>query len=205
MTANADVRSLEHLEVFLQQSQHFKGKLAKEVEALQVEIRRLTNWIEVEAFGYWKEQLTRAQRHLVECQDALTRCMSYVREEEKRPCTEIKKRLQKAQQRRALCEEKLRTVKAAAQAWDRQTTKGNAKIHRCRDLSETDMTVAINVLKSQLATLEKYSSLKSTPVSSTTDSKTADANSSEMQESDNEVTSSADGIDTSPGSAAGQN
>lgn len=161
MTANADVRSLEHLELFLQQSQHFKGKLAKEIEALRVEIRRLTNWIEVDATGYWKEQLTKSQRHLVECQDALTRCMSYVREEEKRPCTEIKKRLQKAQQRRALCEEKLRTAKGAAQAWDRQTTKGNAKVHRCRDLGETDMTVAINVLKSQIATLEKYATLKS--------------------------------------------
>ena len=173
MTTNADVRSLEHLELFLQQSQHFKGKLAKEIEALQVELRRLTNWIEVEASNYWKQQLTSAQRHLVECQDALTRCMSYVREDEKRPCTEIKKRLQKAQQRRALCEDKLRTVKAAAQAWERHLTKANAKVHRCRDLSETDMTVAINVLKSQIETLEKYSTLKAAPVAANAPSSTA--------------------------------
>lgn len=164
MSDNADVRSLDKLEEFLSQSQYFRSKLQAELENLQVEIRRLTAWIEVDATNYWTEQLTRSQRHLVECQDALVRCMSYVREEERRPCTELKKRLRKAQERRALCEERLKTVKAAAQAWERKRNKCHTNLQRCRDLCESDLSVAINVLQGQIETLHQYATLRtSTP------------------------------------------
>lgn len=164
MAQNADVRSLEQLEVFLEHAKHFRSQLIKEIENLQVELRRLTDWIETDAAGYWQQQLVKAQRQFVEAQDALTRCMSYVREEERRPCTEEKKRLKLAKDRRNLCEEKQKTARAAAAAWDRDRSKNQGKVQRCRDLAESDLTVAIHHLEGQIERLTEYASLRSSSV-----------------------------------------
>ena len=166
MAESADVRSLEQLEVFQSKAERFRSQLLKELENCQLELRRLKEWIENEATNYWAEQLKISQRHFVECQDALVRCMSYVREDERQPCTEQKKRLSKAKARRQLCEEKLRTARAAAAAWERESNKNTTKLQRCRDLAESDMTVAIHHLRSQIERLEEYSKLRSAGVSS---------------------------------------
>lgn len=178
MADHADVRSLEQLQVFLEKTERFRAQLLKELENLQLELRRLTNWIESETPAYWTEQLQRAQRRLVECQDTLTRCMSYVREGERKPCSEEKKRLQRAQQRRAICEEKLRIARSAAGAWERQRTKGHAKVQRCRDLAETDLTVAIGHLREQLERLDAYAGLRSAAVSKQSPATSANSQSS---------------------------
>ncbi len=167
MADHADVRSLERLEAFHERCIHFRVQLLKEVENLQTELRRLTQWIDGEATNYWQEQLTGAGRRLVECQDALVRCMSYVREDERRPCSEEKKRVRRAQQRRTLCEQQLKTMRAASGAWEREITKANTKLQRCRDLSESDLLVAINHLAGQIERLREYASLKSPALSST--------------------------------------
>lgn len=161
MAGEADVRSLQQLETFLIQTEAFRTKLLKEVDSLHVELRRLTQWVEQDAVDYWSGELIRAQHVLVECQSTLTRCMSYVREDERRPCTEEKKRLRKAEQRRALCEQKLKLTRAAAAAWERNRTKGRAQVQRCQDLADADIATAIQRLRSQLETLHQYTALRS--------------------------------------------
>ena len=165
MADQADVRSLEHLEDYLESAIHFRAQLLKEIENLMVEVRRLTNWINEDARQYWVDEGVRAKRRLVECQDALVRCMSYVREEERKPCSEEKKRLKKAEERRSICEQRLRTAKAAAMAWERGCAKNHSKIQRCHDLADSDLSVAINYLQSQIEDLRTYTGLKSSAMS----------------------------------------
>jgi hypothetical protein len=162
MPERADVRSLEQLEVLLEHSKRLRAGLLKEIEYLQLELRRLSDWIESEASSYWQQQLVVASRRFSEAQDALSRCMAYVREDERRPCTEEKKRFQWAKERRALCEEKLKTARAAASAWQRERLKVHSKMQRCRDLAEADLSVAIAYLEDQLMRLGEYASLRST-------------------------------------------
>jgi hypothetical protein len=87
--------------------------------------------------------------------------MSYVRAEEKRPCTEEKKRFRKAQLRRETCEQKLRTLSAAISFWEAERNKTQSKIQRCRDLAESGMLVAIENLRGQIERLRTYAGLRS--------------------------------------------
>ncbi len=185
MSNHANVTSLEQLADFLERSQSFRAQLAKELENLQLELNRISQWIDREARDYWTAELRVAHRQFVECQQALVRCTSYVRENERRPCTEEKKRLHRAQARRSLCEQKLKVVQAAASAWEREQHKNSTKIERCRDLADSQMAVAIHQLSLQLERLESYASLKVTsPKSSkpgTTDAGISPSTSSEQK------------------------
>lgn len=164
MSSSANVRSLERLEGFLDHCQLTRAKLLKELENLQLELQRLTSWLENDATRYWAGELQKSQRDWVECEQALLRCRSAVRASEQRPCTEQKKRLEQATERRTLCEQQVRFIREATLMWQREKTKVDAKIFRCRDLADSDLTVAINKLKEQLGRLEEYSSLKSDAV-----------------------------------------
>lgn len=168
MADNAEVRSLERVEQFLCETEHYRTQLMKEIENLQLELRRLTNWISTDAREYWSTELIKSRRVLAESQDTLTRCMSYVRAEERRPCTEEKKRLRLAQQRRATCEQMLRTVNSAASLWEREQTKSVAKIQNCQDLAESGLLVATNQLRGQIEQLRTYTSLRSAGVTTET-------------------------------------
>ena len=161
MSSSANVRSLERLEGFLVHCQTTRAKLLKELENLQIEMQRLTSWLENDAARYWAGELQQAQRDWVECEQALLRCRSAVRASEQRPCTEQRKRLEKATERRTLCDHQVRFVREAMLMWQREKTKTDAKIYRCRDLADSDLTVAINKLKDQLGRFEEYSTMRS--------------------------------------------
>ena len=153
--------SLAQIESFQQQLGGFRSQLASEIEALLLELRRLNNWLSNDALGYWSNEAAKAERRWAECRDALSRCQSYVRENERRPCTEEKKRLRLAEQRLELCQQKLKLTHSAIQFWETQCAKLQAKISRCRDLAESDLKVAGQVLSDQIERLRSYASLRS--------------------------------------------
>lgn len=163
MADQADVRSLDRLEQFHQQAETFRSGLLKEIENLQLELRRLSQWLEQDVIGYWSEEVTKAQRRFVECRDNLSRCQSYVRVDEKRPCTEEKKRLRLAEQRLELCQKQLRLSQAALTVWQTERSKQQAHIARCQDLAESDMRVACEHLRGQIERLLHYTQLRASP------------------------------------------
>ena len=171
----ADVRSVEQLDHFLEHTKRYRTQLLKELENLEVEIRRLSNWIQREAPNYWNEELRRARHAYTEAQEALSRCMSYVREDERRPCTEQKKRVRVTKDRRDLCEERLRTARGAAGAWEREIHKNQGKFQRVRDMADADLLVAVGQLTQQLETLVEYAGLRSAGLKSLTSSSGQDA------------------------------
>ncbi len=166
MTNQADVRSLSRIEEFHQQADAFRMGLLKELECLMLELRRLTNWIEQDAIGYWADQSVRAERHWAECRDNLMRCQSYVRANEQRPCTDEKKRLRQAEQRLELCQQKLRISQAALSFWQSELSKQSSHIMRCQDLAETNLRVACQHLRGQIERLQLYTQLRASPPAS---------------------------------------
>ncbi|MCA9157067.1 MAG: hypothetical protein KDA72_01995 [Planctomycetales bacterium] len=163
MADQADVRSLDRLEEFRQQAEAFRTGLLKEIESLTLELRRLTQWLEQDVLGYWGDESSKAERRWAECRDNLSRCQSYVRVDEKRPCTEEKKRLRLAEQRLELCQQKLRLSQAALTFWQTERSKLQAHIARCQDFAESNMRVTCEHLRDQIERLSLYTQLRSTP------------------------------------------
>ena len=193
MSSSANVRSLERLEGFLDHCQTTRAKLLKELENLQIEMQRLTSWLENDASRYWTGELQLAQRNWVECEQALLRCRSAVRASEQRPCTEQRKRLEQATERRTLCEHQVRFLREASLMWQREKTKTEAKIYRCRDLADSDLAVAINKLKEQLGRLEEYSTMRSGAVAHIATA-AAEKTKSEPTNSDNPTDNTAESV-----------
>lgn len=164
MANQADVRSLEQIERLHEQTTALRTRLGKELETLQTEMRRLSTWLEEHASNYWSGENMKARRHLRACEDNLSRCMSYVRSNEQRPCTEEKKRVRVAKERAELCEKKLQFLKIACNRWEAEQLKIRARMKRCHDMSENDLLVAANHLSKQIDLLKQYAGLQS-PIS----------------------------------------
>lgn len=154
--SNARVLSVEALEQFFLQLKSFRTSLLKELECLDLELRRLSGWIEVDSSRYWESEHQQIRRKLSEYQQQLSRCMSYVREEERKPCTEEKKHVAKAKERTLLCEHKIQIVKAATNHWESRKAKVRTKLQRARDMGESELQVAINKMQTILEQLEAY-------------------------------------------------
>ncbi|MCA9133518.1 MAG: hypothetical protein KDA45_10205 [Planctomycetales bacterium] len=162
MADKADVRSLQQLEHFAEQIQHFRGQLLHELEYLQLELRRLSQWLDSEVRGYWAAESTIAERRMGECRAALSRCLSSVRPDEQRPCTEEKKRFAQARDRRELCQQKMRITLSAMALWEAELNKQHSKVQRCRDLADSQLLVAYHQLQEQIERLRTYAGLRST-------------------------------------------
>ncbi len=154
--SSAKVLSVEALQQFHVEMAQFRVGLLKEIESLDLELRRLTQWIEVDAARYWDQENQLIRRKLSEYLSQLSRCMSYVREDERKPCTEEKKQVAKAKERANLCEQKLQVLKAASTHWEARRSRVRPKMQRARDMAESDLVVALNQLLSLTERLEAY-------------------------------------------------
>lgn len=157
--SHARVQSIQAIAEFQDHLQHFRRSLIKELETLQGELSKVAFWILEEADAYWSEQRKIAHKTLNEYQQQLSRCLSYVREDERRSCTEEKKRVSRARQRLELCDEKLRMAKTAARHWESRQQKMRTRIEHCRDLVDSDLAVANTRVLRYLETLESYANL----------------------------------------------
>ena len=154
--SSAKVLSVEALQQFHIDLAQFRVGLLKELESLDLELRRLTQWIEVDAARYWDQENQLIRRKLSEYLSQLSRCMSYVREDERKPCTEEKKQVAKAKERANVCEQKLLVLKAASTHWEARRSRVRPKMQRARDMAESDLVVALNQLLSLIERLEAY-------------------------------------------------
>lgn len=161
MSESAEVRSLAQLQCLRERIANCRAQTLKEAEAAGSEIIKLSRWLEDEATGYWQQQLTESERWLNECREALMRCQATVRADEKRPCTDERKRVDKALARRNLCEAKLRASREAIIQWQRQVVKLRGRLQNTADFADTDLMVTLNHLDKIIATLEAYTNLRS--------------------------------------------
>ncbi len=160
MSENAEVRSLAQLQTLRERIAVGRAQTVKEAEAAGSELIKLTRWLEEEAAGYWRQQFAESERHLKECREALMRCEATVRDDEKRPCTDERKRVEKAVARRNLCDAKLRATREAILVWQRQVVKLRGRLQSTADMAESDLMVTLNQLDTILAALEAYANLR---------------------------------------------
>ncbi len=163
MSEGAEVRSLAQLVALRQRTTYCRAQTIKEAEQLQAELNKLTRWIEDEAGTYWQQQLVLAERWTRECREALSRCEAAVRADEKRPCTDERKRLEKALARKSLCDGRVRIVREAQLVWQRQVVKLRGRLQHLADLAESDMQVTLQKMDQIIQALSQYAQLRSPP------------------------------------------
>lgn len=173
--ADAHVRDLEALELFLIQLRDFQERLGKLQEDSRTEMNRVTQWVEQEAPAYWQEQERNAKRRWVESRDALARCQSVTRAEDHPSCMEHRKRVEKWTLRVKLCERQNRQVRQAQLAWNQELQALLLKLQHLSDVVESKLPLARHHLDSLLEPLRKYANLSSGAKKQATQFTTIDA------------------------------
>ncbi len=157
MAGNAHLESLESLKQLSIVLKKMRERTARELEATQIELHRLHSWLEESAPAYWEEQFKLAKRRWVDARQVLSDCESKVREDEQRSCTEPRKRMERASERLAFCERKLRILKQCRSEWEQEVDRVRPRIASLNELVETSFPLAIAKLQSHIDVLSLYS------------------------------------------------
>lgn len=159
MANEAHIESIESLKQLALTLSKMREMTAREVEAIQVELRRLEFWLEEALPGYWEEQMRLANRRWVEARQVLSDCESKVRDDEQRSCSEHRKRWERAAERLAFCERKLRLLKQCRNDWKQELDRVRPRIAALNELAETGLPLCQNKLQNHLEIMQKYTEL----------------------------------------------
>lgn len=159
MDSQANVKSLSALEVFLKSLDVTESELMRCVEATQVELNRISDYLERSAPEYWKREYQRSQEKLEVARAALSRAEQVTREDERKSCFLEKKQVAIAKQRAEFCEDRLRSLKSISRQWQQERLKTFAHLQQVLDIAETGLPAAQNTLKQIIVPLRQYASL----------------------------------------------
>lgn len=154
--ADAKVKSLEALEVFLDSVAKLRHDTAKQTDEIRQQLQRVSMWLEKELPEYWGNEKRIAETRWIEARQELLRCQAKTRAEDESPCSVQKKLLRKATERRHLCEERVRMIPDCAQQWNRFVQEISTNVRQLDDLSESSLLNAWNRLQATIETLRKY-------------------------------------------------
>jgi len=156
MAGEAHIESIESLKQFSVNLAKLRELTAREVEAIQIELRRLEFWLEEALPNYWEEQRRLANRRWAEARQVLSDCESKVRDDEQRSCSEHRKRLERAAERLSFCEKKLRLLKQCRDDWKQELDRVRPRIAALNELAETDLPLCQSKLQNHLQIMQKY-------------------------------------------------
>jgi hypothetical protein len=156
MAGEAHIESIESLKQFSVNLAKLRELTAREVEAIQIELRRLEFWLEEALPNYWEEQRRLANRRWAEARQVLSDCESKVRDDEQRSCSEHRKRLERATERLSFCETKLRLLKQCRDDWKQELDRVRPRIAALNELAETGLPLCQTRLQNHLEIMQKY-------------------------------------------------
>ena len=154
--AEAKVKSLEAIEMFLEKVAKLRHDTGKQTDEIRQLLQRVTVWLEKELPEYWGNQKRIAETRWIEARQELLQCQAKTRAEDETPCSIQRKMLRKATERRHLCEDRVRMIPECAMQWNRFLQEISTNVRQLDDLSESSLLNAWNRLQSTLDTLKKY-------------------------------------------------
>ncbi|MCA9122987.1 MAG: hypothetical protein H6822_02955 [Planctomycetaceae bacterium] len=156
MNQAANVTSIEAIHAFRAALVKFEESALDSIVALELEIRRAVDWIEVDRRRYWPAQVKKASDELAQARNALERCQLKYGSEEAPPCYEQKKEYERAKQRLRYCEDQVRNVKRWMQIIRQELTVFDGQLAKMRLSVDSELPRAISTLSSLLNALERY-------------------------------------------------
>ena len=157
--ANANVKSLEAIDTFIESIAKLRHDCSKQADDVRQQLQRVSNWLEKELPEYWGNEKRLAEKKWSEARQELLRCEATTRAEDDSPCSVQKKLLRKATERRALCEERTRSIPQYAMEWSQFLQEFSSSVRQLDDLSESSLLNAWNRLQNILESLKKYANL----------------------------------------------
>jgi hypothetical protein len=157
--AEANVKSLAAIEDFVEAIAKLRHETSKQTDEIRQQLQRVTMWLDKELPEYWGNEKRIAEIKWTEARQELLRCEAKARSEDETSCSVQKLLLRKATERRALCEERVRSIPRLALEWNRFLLEITIKVQQLSDLSESTLQEAWNRLQSTLETLKKYAGI----------------------------------------------
>ena len=148
-----DIESLEALRVALQ-------KLGKEwepvVQSIHTTLHRAEEYFGSDRVGYWRRQMTRAERELNEAKDALSQKRSAARASDRPAATEAAQRVGLAESRLRQCQDKHHQARAIALVMSRHRERLLGPLADVSDQCESRLPAAAEELKGLIEHLRRY-------------------------------------------------
>jgi hypothetical protein len=160
MNTLANVQSTEAVEATHAGLVSFVAQVQDALDSLDLEMRRVLDWLEHDRPRYWKSQTRLAVDQANEAQAALHRCLMYPIAGERPACAEERAALKRAKARLVTCEEKQRRVQHWIRTVRHELMEYEGRISQLARLVEIEAPEAIGVLNKILLRLEEYRSIR---------------------------------------------
>jgi hypothetical protein len=154
--AEANVKSLEAIEAFVESIAKLKHDTGKQSDDIKQQLQRVSIWLEKELPEYWGNEKRIAETKWIEARQELLRCQAKSRSEDESSCSVQKMLLRKATERRTLCEERVKKIPKFTADWNQFLLELLTQVRQLDDLSESTLVNAWTRLQSILVTLKKY-------------------------------------------------
>lgn len=128
---------------------------------LDLEMRRVLEWLEHDRPRYWKLQTRQAADQVNVAQAALHRCLMYPIADERPACTDERVALKRAKARLEYCESKQERVREWARTVRHELFEYEGRISQLVRVAEIDAPEAIGLLTRILRRLEEYQAASS--------------------------------------------
>jgi hypothetical protein len=157
----ANVRSLDSIEAVRAALASFREQLEQAVDMVDIEMRRVLDWLEHDRPGYWRRQLRDANDGVTEARQALHRCLMYPINDERPACYEERADVKKAEARLRYCDEKSERLRHWIREVRHEMFEFEGRTSQLNEIIEFDVPRAIAILNRLLVHLHDYQSIRS--------------------------------------------
>jgi hypothetical protein len=158
----ANVRSIDAIEAMRAALATFGEEIAQSVSIVDIEMRRVLDWLEHDRPRYWKHQVRTAMDGVTEARAALHRALMYPINDERPSCDEERAALKRAEAKFAYCEEKAERLRQWIREVRHEMFEYEGRMTQLNDLVELDVPHAIAIIRKLVGRLEEYQSISTT-------------------------------------------
>lgn len=154
--SQANIRSTAAVRTTKSALIQFEAGMRDVIAELLLQTQRASDYIEQDRARYWPRAARTASDRLIAARNALERCETSIRPDDKRSCYEEKLALDKAKRRLRLCEEKVRTLRKWRVAIRQEVEEFRGQMARLNNFLDADLPRAIASLERMARALDEY-------------------------------------------------
>ena len=156
MAKSANITSIETVTQTKNALQAYSTDMIDALMMLELESRRILEWIENDRGRYWPVEERKASDQVIETRMALERCEITASEDTRKSCIDEKKQFEKAKRRLRLCEQKLQAVKRYKMELRKEVEEFQVGLAKMTGYLENDFLRSLAALDRLTAALDKY-------------------------------------------------
>jgi hypothetical protein len=157
--SSANVRSIHSLHEFRAALVTFREDSNQALAAVEVEIRRMIDWLTHDQLKYWQVESRRREDAVGEARADLNRCLMSTASEGVPSCSDQKKALEKAKRRLTEAQEKLEKVKQWSRVVEQEVSEYRGPAQSLNNLLDAGVPQGLALLDRKIAMLEAYADL----------------------------------------------